>query len=61
VIDDGGIHGVRQVSEYVALAAGLHRIRLEYFELAGIEELDVVYEGSGIKKQVVPKESLFHR
>jgi len=61
VIDDDGIHGAREVSEYVALAAGLHPITVTYFELAGVERLDVGYEGPGIEKQIVPAEMLFHK
>jgi len=61
VLDDDGIHGAREVSEYVALAAGLHPITVTYFELAGDESLHVAYSGPGIEKQIVPAEILFHK
>jgi len=61
VIDDDGIHGAREVSEYVALAAGLHPITVEYFELAGDESLHVAYSGPGIEKQGLPPQILFHK
>ena len=43
-----------------ALAAGLHRLRVEFFEKAGEEGLRVSYKGPGVPKQQVPADRLSH-
>jgi len=44
----------------IALAAGEHRLRMEFFEQAGEEGLLVSYEGPGIPKQPIPAEAWAH-
>ena len=61
VVDDDGVHGVRDAWGPIGLAAGLHRITVEYFELAGIERLEVAYDGPGIENQIIPTGVLFHK
>lgn len=60
VVDNDGQHGVAEKGSEVALKAGLHPIRIEYFEHGGGESLSFSYEGPGITKQPVPKTALFH-
>ena len=60
VVDNDGQHGVAEESGQVALKAGLHPIRIEYFEHGGGESLAFLYEGPGISKQEVPATSLYH-
>ena len=60
VIDNDGQHGVAEKSGEIALKAGLHPIRIEYFEHGGGESLSFSYEGPGIQKQEVPGEALYH-
>jgi len=60
LVDNDGLHRATEASAPAALAAGLHPIRLEYFEWTGDEDLDVTYEGPGIQKQAIPPEALFH-
>ena len=61
VVNNGGLHRAVEASGTAALAAGLHPIRLEYFEFIGREALEVVYEGPGIQKQSIPPDVLFHK
>ena len=61
VVDNDGQHGVAEKSGEIALKAGLHPIRIEYFEHGGGESLSFHYEGPGIAKQEVPASVMFHR
>jgi len=61
VVNNDGLHRATEVSGLTALAAGLHPIRVEYFEFVADEDLDVAYEGPGIQKQAIPPEMLFHK
>lgn len=58
VVENDGLHSTRERRGRIALKAGAHPIRVEYFQRTGGEELVVSYEGPGIKKQVVPAEAL---
>ena len=58
IVDNDGQHGVAEKSGEVALKAGLHPIRIEYFEHGGGESLSFHYEGPGIMKQEVPSTAL---
>ena len=60
VVNNGGLHRAVEASGTAALAAGLHPIKVEYFEFIGREALEVAYEGPGIQKQSIPPEVLFH-
>jgi len=61
VVNNGGLHRAMELSGSIALAAGLHPIKVEYFEFIGREALEVAYEGPGIQKQGIPPEVLFHK
>jgi len=60
VVDNGGLHGKQEHGGRIALAAGLHALRVEYFERGGDDLLEVAYEGPGIDKQPLPAGALFH-
>ncbi len=60
LIDNDGEHGVNEVAGEVALNAGLHPIRIEFFEHGGGESLSLSYAGPGISKQVVPATAYVH-
>lgn len=47
IVDNDGIHGVVYKEAEHELAAGVHEIRLEFFEKAGGEELKVQVSGNG--------------
>ena len=59
LVNNDGLHGVREASGLVRLAKGLHAIRVEFFEHAGQELIEVLYEGPGLDKQPVPPTALF--
>lgn len=60
VVDNDGLHGVQEKRGTIALAAGLHPIRVLYFNKTGGLDLQVLYASTKIKKQPVPVAVLFH-
>jgi alpha-L-fucosidase len=60
VVDNDGLHGMGEKKGLIPLAAGLHPIRVIFFERDGSEGLKVSYEGPGVKKQEIPESALFH-
>ena len=59
VVENDGLHGSREESGAVALAAGLHPITVAMFEQSGGFELQVSYAGAGLARQAVPSAALF--
>ena len=59
VVNNDGLHGKREKYGAVALGAGLHAIRVTYFERTGNDALEVGYEGPGIEKQSLPAGVLY--
>jgi len=45
----------------IVLRAGLHPVRLDYFERRRGAQLDIHWEGPGIKKQKIPTKNLFNK
>jgi hypothetical protein len=61
VVDNDGLHSRHERFGRIALAKGLHPIRVVYFQRGGGAALKVSYRGPGIPKQPIPSEALFHR
>ncbi len=61
LVDNDGLHGLTEKRGLIALAAGLHPIRVCYFNKSGGEGLTVSYQGPGIAKQPVPAAILGHK
>jgi len=59
VVNNDGLHSKRERSGTIALTAGKHRIRVEFFEKGGGEVLEVRWAGPGISKQLVPDSALW--
>jgi glucose/arabinose dehydrogenase len=59
VIDNNGLHPMRTRARTVRLSAGLHRLRVEYFDNSGSAGLILSWSGPGITRQVVPAGNLF--
>ncbi|MFH0990449.1 MAG: alpha-L-fucosidase [bacterium] len=59
VVDNDGLHGMKEVKGMIALAAGFHPIRVVYFEKTGGDGLSVSVTSKKIKKQVIPSSMLF--
>jgi len=51
VIENDGLHGLTEKSGEIALAAGLHPTRVDYFNGPGGKHLEAWIEGPGLKKQ----------
>ena len=60
VVDNDGEHGMEERQGVIALAAGLHPIRVTYFNAAGGDGLKVAYKGPKTEKQPVPPELLYY-
>ena len=54
LIDNDGLRGMVEKSGSILLGAGLHAIRVEFFERGGGAGCIVRIEGGGLEKQVVP-------
>ena len=61
VVDNDGLHSMKEVSGSVALSAGYHPIRVTYFEKNGGNKLNVYFESMNIQKQSIPDDLLSHR
>jgi alpha-L-fucosidase len=61
IVDNDGLHGQQEASGVVALAAGLHPVRIAYFNATGGEGLIVSWQGPALAKQAVPAAALAHR
>lgn len=59
VVDNDGAHASQERSGTIRLQAGLHRVRIAFFEKQGGEVLSVSWQGPGLAKQTLPAESLF--
>ncbi|MHC4985652.1 MAG: trypsin-like peptidase domain-containing protein [Planctomycetota bacterium] len=59
VIDNDGLHGIRDVTGLIRLAAGLHPIRVTFFEHDGGQALEVFYEGPELSRRLIPETALF--
>jgi len=50
IVDNDGIHGMNSVEKAVSMTAGTHKVRVEFFEYQGGEDLRVVVNGNGLKE-----------
>lgn len=60
VVDHDGLHGASAVWGDAPLAAGRHRIRVEYFQHLGGRDLKLEWSGPGLARQPVPASALSH-
>lgn len=60
VVDNDGVHAMRTVRGTASLAAGKHRMRIEYFDGDGAAGLILAWSGPGQSTVVVRSTSLFH-
>jgi glucose/arabinose dehydrogenase len=60
VLNNGGIHPLRQRTKALTLTAGLHSLRVEFFANTGVAGLVLSWSGPGIRRQIVPADHLFH-
>jgi hypothetical protein len=58
IVDNDGLHGMVERSGQVALAAGKHALRIEFFEAGGGAGCIASIAGPGLAKQVIPASRL---
>jgi hypothetical protein len=58
VVDNDGLHGMTELSGQIGLQAGLHTLRIEYFEAGGGAGLIASYAGPAFAKRVIPQGAL---
>ncbi|MCA9103484.1 MAG: hypothetical protein KDA63_20160, partial [Planctomycetales bacterium] len=54
VVDNDGLHGMQEAAGQIGLKAGLHAVRVEFFESGGAAGLIARIAGGGLPKQVIP-------
>ncbi len=54
VVDNDGLHGRKEGEGVIALAAGFHPIRVDYFNRTGSHALEVLFKGPGMDKTPIP-------
>ena len=59
VVDNDGLHSMRERSGKVALKAGFHSILVTVFEAGGNDALEIRYQGPGIERQLIPSSALY--
>ncbi len=60
VVDNGGIHDMVEAGGDVALKAGDHSIKVDYFDFVRGAGCRIRWESDQIPKQGVPADALFH-
>ncbi len=60
VVDNDGPHTAREVSGQIALEAGYHPVRVEYFQAGADKALEASVEGPGMAKQKIAAAMLSH-
>jgi len=61
IVDNDGLHGMLEKGGVAPLAAGLHALRVTFFQKSGDVDLKVSYTSRNISKRPLPVEALFHR
>ncbi len=60
IVDNDGLHGMRERSGTVSLDAGTHTFMVRFFERGGNHGLIVSWQGPGVSKAVIPAEAFTH-
>jgi hypothetical protein len=58
VVDNNGIHPMRTRSRTLRLSAGVHALRVVYFDSSGSPGLILSWRGPGLAQQVIPAGNL---
>jgi hypothetical protein len=61
LIDNDGLHGIREKSGKISLPVGQYPIKVKYFQNGGEHKLMLSWEGPGFSKQEIPATVLFHK
>jgi hexosaminidase len=57
IVDNGGMHGTRELSGKTFLAKGKHSIKILYFNRGGTQKLKLEFESASITKRIIPASS----
>jgi len=60
VVDNDGLHGIIERSGIIALSAGYHPVRIDFFEKTGGDDLKVYIQPAGKQKVLINPETLFY-
>ena len=60
VVDNDGPHPYAEKHGQVALRAGLHRFKVQYFDAGGANSLHVFWSGPGLPRRQIPASAYFH-
>jgi len=60
IVDNDGQHAPVEQSGTAVLKAGYHQIKVGFFQAGGGKAFDVSIEGSGLQKQIISTDFLFH-
>jgi alpha-L-fucosidase len=60
VVDNNGLHGMEELQGVAPLAAGYHRVRVEYFNATGGMGLRLEWQGPGIAPGAIPASAYRH-
>ena len=60
VLDNDGVHGIREKSGAIALEAGFHPLNIQYFQGRGGRGLNVFMKGPDMTGAEIPADMLFH-
>jgi hypothetical protein len=61
VVNNDGLHALKEANGAVTLTRGFHEIMIGYIELGGDHVLTVSWQGPGIGKQAIPASAFTHR
>jgi hypothetical protein len=61
VVENGGVHRLRERVGSIILPVGYHAIRVDYFQASSTAGLRVMYQGPALSKRTVPNNVLFYR
>lgn len=60
IIDNDGAHGISEEKASISLKAGMHLIKVKYFQLGGGRHFKVAWQSPDFEKAEIPAEVLFH-
>ncbi len=59
IVDNDGLHGMRELSGTIDLTAGHHKLVVTYFDNGGGDGLEVTWSGPRLRKQAIAPDRLF--
>lgn len=61
VVENGGVHSLRERAGSINLTAGYHLIKVEYFQARSSQGLGVAIAGPRMTKRTIPNSMLFYK